>query len=1010
MRLWPRTLLGLVLVAGLSGPGHAETDLSTMQPSEIEALQKRLTDCACYAGPIDGQASAATTQAVKACPDQNPVLRIETGTHTAPIRSIGVDASCRLMVTGSLDKTVRLWSLPDGRLLRTIRPPIGSQQAGRFDVVAISPNGDLVAAGGLDAAFATSDRHSVYEIDLSSGSVRRLGRFENTIDHLAFSADGLKLAIALNGTAGIRVLDVASGIELMADREFGGQSYGVAFAPDGSLFAVGYDGFVRRYGPDLVRSVKAKVPGGLRPYGIAVDPAGRRIAVGYSDTANVSILDASTLTSIKAAETHDVTNAIFAAVAWTADGRHLLAAGTARRISGGVWRDVVRRFDVDGRWIGDTPVSIDTILGLVPCGSGIAFGAGDPTFGLLSVDGRSRTLQRPMTSDMRDKVGAALMVSPDGSSVRFGLEAGGKRAVLFDLKSGALVAAPVIAASLLAARTRGLPVSNWLNDMSVTFDGKPLVLEPYERSHALAVRSDRSGFVIGAEFSLRAFDASGHERWKHLTSVIPWGTVFVDGDEIIVVAQGDGTIRWHRWSDGQELLALFVQPDTKSWVAWTPSGYYMASPGAEDLIGWNVNRGWEQQADFFPASRFRDKFSRPDIVRLVLKTLDESAAVKQANDAAHKRDDTQPLIERLPPIITILSPTEGSTAAAGTVEVRYRTRISSSGEVDRVEAFVDGAKIDAKGLGPSAGAPASPDGTAVLTLPMPAHDAEISLVAYAAGKASEAARVRLKGVLAAAPPDDPDALKPNLYALLVGVTHYENKAFDLSYAAADAVDVGKALKAQEGRLYRHVEVRVLTDKSATSTEVKKGLLWLQHQTTAHDLALIFASGHGMTDAKGKFWFLTEDADPDALLVTAVSQDDISGVLYDLPGKKLVLLDACHSGAALGAGEKGLAQTDVSTAVNDFAQAEGGVVAYSASTGKEFSFENEQWGHGAFTKALIEGLGGKADLLHTGTVTTATLDLFLENRVKELTGGRQHPVMNRPKTVPDFPVATVQPGG
>ena len=186
---------------------------------------------------------------------------------------------------------------------------------------------------------------------------------------------------------------------------------------------------------------------------------------------------------------------------------------------------------------------------------------------------------------------------------------------------------------------------------------------------------------------------------------------------------------------------------------------------------------------------------------------------------------------------------------------------------------------------------------------MPAHDADISLVAYEDGKASDAARVRLKGVLAVRPPDDPDALKPNLYALLVGVTHYENRAFDLSYAAVDAVDVGKALKAQEGRLYRHVEVRVLTDKSATSTEVKKGLLWLQHQTTAHDLALIFASGHGMTDAKGKFWFLTEDADPDALLVTAVSQDDISGVLYDLPGKKLVLLDACHSGAALGAGGK-----------------------------------------------------------------------------------------------------------
>ena len=250
-------------------------------------------------------------------------------------------------------------------------------------------------------------------------------------------------------------------------------------------------------------------------------------------------------------------------------------------------------------------------------------------------------------------------------------------------------------------------------------------------------------------------------------------------------------------------------------------------------------------------------------------------------------------------------------------------------------------------------------------------------------------------------------LKPSLYALLIGVTHYENKAYDLAYPAQDALGLAEALKSQEGKLYRHVEVKVLTDKDATSIGVKQGLSWLRKQTTARDLAIVFAAGHGMTDPKGRFWFLTEDADPDELSSTAVSKDDIADVLYDLPGKKLLFLDACHSGAALEAGARGVEQTDISAAVNDFAQTEGGVVAYAASTGKEFSFENEQWGHGAFTKALIEGFDGQADLLHKGTVTTATLDLFIENRVKDLTGGRQHPVMNRPKTVPDFPIAAVQ---
>jgi hypothetical protein len=29
------------------------------------------------------------------------------------------------------------------------------------------------------------------------------------------------------------------------------------------------------------------------------------------------------------------------------------------------------------------------------------------------------------------------------------------------------------------------------------------------------------------------------------------------------------------------------------------------------MIGWHLNRGLDQAADFFPASRFRDRFSCP---------------------------------------------------------------------------------------------------------------------------------------------------------------------------------------------------------------------------------------------------------------------------------------------------------------------------------------------------------------------------------------------------------------
>ena len=58
-------------------------------------------------------------------PPTTPVLRLETGMHTAAILSIGMDAAQRYLVTGSTDKTVRVWELASGQLLRTLRPPLG---------------------------------------------------------------------------------------------------------------------------------------------------------------------------------------------------------------------------------------------------------------------------------------------------------------------------------------------------------------------------------------------------------------------------------------------------------------------------------------------------------------------------------------------------------------------------------------------------------------------------------------------------------------------------------------------------------------------------------------------------------------------------------------------------------------------------------------------------------------------------------------------------------------------
>jgi WD40 repeat protein len=850
----------------------------------------------------------------------------------------------------------------------------------------------LLAAGGWDAAYGETGKSSLLVVDLSSGASRRFGVFEDFVLNIAFSPDGRRIAVGL-WEEGVRVLDSATGDELLADRDYGGDVRGLAFTPGGALITSSSDGQLRLYRPGLKLPTKRAAPDGKKPNNVATDSSGRRVAVGYLDQTRVSILDAATLESLYKGYTDDLDKGDLSAVAWSRDGATLVAGGRVQEQFRDERRQFLRRFDAAGRRVGaDTDVSNSTIFDVQPCGEGFAFATGDPSFGLLSAQGAAAVLEGPRTTDMRAKLGSAFALAPNALSVRFGLGLGEKQPAVFDLAAASLTESPSLLSGLAPARVEGLPVTGWKDSAEPKFNKTKLALGETELSRALAIRPDASGFALGASYSVRAYDAKGQERWNRPGSGEAWGVDFSADGQILVVAYGDGTIRWLRWSDGEELLALFVESQSRKWVAWTPTGYYMASAGGEDLIGWHVNRGWNQEADFFSASQFRAQYNRPDIVRLVLTTLDEPEAIRQANKAAHRAAPAKSVAAALPPVVTISSPVDASFFSSGTVDITYGLRSPSGLPIDRLDVLADGQSIVVTGF--KATNATESRGHVVAT--MPRKDAKLTLIAYSGGLTSTPIAVNLiyDGPKPIPPVSDGPKLK--LYALLVGVTDYTNSAYNnIHLSASDAKSVAAALKAQEGGLYAEVQLRVVDD--ATRDHVLDGLYWLQHTAKKDDIAVVFLSGHGFLDPEQKFWFLTREANVAELRKTAVSNDDLFDLIRHTDGKKVLFLDACHAGAFSTPGikaEPSETTPDMNTLANNFVHAGPGIVVYGASEGRESALEprtpaeDVQWDHhSAFAKALIEAIGsGKAALNPSEPITTDSLGHYIGKRVEELTGG------------------------
>jgi WD40 repeat protein/serine/threonine protein kinase len=188
--------------------------------------------------------------------------------HRDKVWSVALSVDGKWALSGSSDKTVRLWDVETGLERKRF---VGHTD--RVESVAFSPNGPALSG--------SADR-TVRLWDVATAEPARVFKgHESVVTSVAFSPDGhLALSGALDRT--LRLWDLDTGKELRCFRGHTWWVYRVAFAPDGkSVLSVSPDNTVRLWdmatGHERRRFGTEKTP----IWSTAFSPDGRRLLTGY---------------------------------------------------------------------------------------------------------------------------------------------------------------------------------------------------------------------------------------------------------------------------------------------------------------------------------------------------------------------------------------------------------------------------------------------------------------------------------------------------------------------------------------------------------------------------------------------------------------------------------------------------------------------------------------------------------------------------------------------------------
>ena len=268
-----------------------------------------------------------------------------------------------------------------------------------------------------------------------------------------------------------------------------------------------------------------------------------------------------------------------------------------------------------------------------------------------------------------------------------------------------------------------------------------------------------------------------------------------------------------------------------------------------------------------------------------------------------------------------------------------------------------------------------------------------------------------------------ETTRPNLYAVMVGVSDYKGEKLDLKYAAKDANDIASVVAVSAKKLLNtdgkeHVYIYDLTtgEKHYRLPEKKSIKITLEEigtKATANDILMIFFAGHGvMAGEKKQFYFLTADAS-DAAGTGAVSEVGINTAELTewmkpqniRAQKRILIFDACNSGQAIrdlvkvgneGQGYIAARSDEQSQQIKaiDKLNEQSGFFILSASASNQSAYEMGRYSQGLLTYSLLKAIKQQPDILEQGKyLDVSRWFSAAEKTVTEITkenGARQQP--------------------